>query len=107
MNLAYEDVRQVLIKNDPEGLLRMGAPPDEYDDEAKRIYCSLVGDQKVLLPQKPSFQHVLEVVEYVFYTSFDVIDGSDVCWKKPQYSWLHDQELDAHFIAFEIHSLLK
>lgn len=102
MDLAYEDVRRILIENDPEGLLRMGAPEDEYDHEARTIHRSLSA-----LHRKPDFQYILELVEYVFYTAFDTIDGSDVCWKKEQYSWLHDQELIAHFIAFEIHSLMK
>ena len=76
MDLAYDDVRRILIENDPEGLLRMGCPQDEYDSEAGTIYRSLSA-----LHRKPDFQYILELVEYVFYTSFDTIDGSDVCWK--------------------------
>lgn len=102
MNIAYEDVRRILIENDPEGLIRMGAPEDEYDGEAKKIHRSLSN-----LSRKPDFKYILELIEYIFYTSFDTIDGSDVCWKKPQYSWLHDNDLTAHFIAFEIHALIK
>ena len=38
MDLAtFERVRAVLVKLDPEGLIRMGAPPDEYDGEAATL----------------------------------------------------------------------
>ena len=33
----FEYIRSILVNLDPEGLLRMGAPTDEYDGEAKTI----------------------------------------------------------------------
>lgn len=32
---------KILNKEDPEGLIKMGAPPDEYLSEARCIYCGL------------------------------------------------------------------
>lgn len=102
MSLTFENVRQIIVDNDPEGLIRMGAPINEYDSEARRIYRSLAD-----LNKKPSFQYILELVEYVFYTSFNTFDGVKVLSKKKQYSWLRDNDLVANFIAFEIHKIME
>ena len=105
MNISFDEIRTIILRNDPEGLRRMGAPEDEYDYEVGKIYRSLVD-----LTKNPSFQYILELVEYVFHTSFDyagdINGGPLVMYKKPQYSWLHDNELIANFIALEIHELI-
>lgn len=39
MNL--EEIKDILIDEDPEGLISMGCPLDEYDGEAQMIYTIL------------------------------------------------------------------
>lgn len=105
MHISFEDIRRIVNKHDPEGLFRLGAPEDEYDHEVGRIHRSLAG-----LEKNPDYRYILELVEYVFYVSFDIstkADGTTINLRKPQYSWFHDPELKASFIAFEIASLLE
>lgn len=44
----YETINQILIEEDIEGLIEIGAPIDEYEDEAEKIATALIqlGEQK-------------------------------------------------------------
>ena len=37
MTTTFESVRAILVRLDPEGLIKLGAPDDEYDGEARQI----------------------------------------------------------------------
>lgn len=38
MKFNVDEIELILIEQDPEGLIDMGAPSDEYSNEAKMIY---------------------------------------------------------------------
>lgn len=100
MNILLEDIKKILIEYDPEGLLRIGAPGDEYDSEAEIIHRSLV-----CLNNKPSFNYVVELVEYVFHIRFDCDQDGKVI--RNRFSWIKDDHPSSTFIAFDIHSLME
>ena len=60
--LTYEQVEQVINRNDPLGLLAMGAPRDEYQSEIEVLLTRRNRGNSVL-----SWQEIRTVFEYWFY----------------------------------------
>jgi len=73
---TFEIVRTALVDLDPEGLLRLGCDPDEYDHEAKLIADAIDGGVK------PSAELVRLVWEKQFST-FMNLDGMGSPVTKP------------------------
>lgn len=67
-----ELIREVLNKHDPIGLLRMGAPLDEYDLEAKGIAAYLVAEDNMTATDYAILAH------FVFVRYFDYDDEGKV-----------------------------
>lgn len=64
---TFMDVLEIISRYDPEGLLEMGAPPSEYEPEARTIYPRL--------PQARSIQDVRRIIEEEFRRWFGAERG--------------------------------
>lgn len=73
MRITVIEIDDILKKHDIEGLLEMGAPQDEYMDEAQDVYEALEGLQK----QESVFDHVLQILTKVWRDSFN-LDETDM-----------------------------
>jgi len=63
---VYQMVKKILDKADPEDLLKMGAPSDEYDSESRHIATALIREGgKRLGPTKIGY-----IVALVFHMQF-------------------------------------
>lgn len=96
-------IKKVFVENDIEGLIRIGAPKDEYDSEAKTIYNNLR-----VLAKMPSYKYVRELIEYVLYKSFATgtdLNGKE--WADDFKEWARLRELDIDFITYEICRVIK
>jgi hypothetical protein len=60
LNNLNEPMEKILREADPEGLIKMGCPPDEYNGEARRITIGL------LLEQPRSAEDIFHVVWPIF-----------------------------------------
>lgn len=69
----YEIVKSVLDKYDPMGLLAMGAPNDEYSQEASII-------ERIINETKHSVS-IRKIVESTFLTQFDQLPNRRICSK--------------------------
>lgn len=65
---VFWEVLELISRADPEGLLGMGAPPDEYEPEARTIYSRL--------PEARSAQDVGRIVEEEFKRWFGTAYGA-------------------------------
>ena len=45
--LSIELINQILIEHDPEGLIKLGAPIDEYRSESERIYNRIITENRI------------------------------------------------------------
>ena len=61
--MTLRSIRRCLLKHDLEGLIRLGAPRDEYNNEAKLIWDALDPDMKA-----PA---LVELIRDVFHKQFD------------------------------------
>lgn len=77
MSLSVPEIEKILAKHDPIGLIRMGAPQDEYKHEAKKIYNSLR-----CLNKQPKVQYVQDLVAYIFNQAFKLDDDSFGVWMR-------------------------
>jgi Domain of unknown function (DUF1871) len=62
-NLAFETIRVIVHEWDPYGLIKGGAPPDEFDREIASIVSQI--------PRMQSSNDAVEVVSRVFSSSFE------------------------------------
>ena len=62
--LSINLIDQVLIEQDPEGLIKMGAPDDEYSSEAEKIY------NRIITENKKNIIDYTSAVVFVFYEAF-------------------------------------
>lgn len=69
----YEIVKSVLDKYDPMGLLDMGAPSDEYSEEATIIESTI--------NQSKGFFSIKKIVENAFVTQFGECPNRTICAK--------------------------
>lgn len=93
--MSIPEIEAILVKHDPIGLIRIGAPPDEYHGEAKKIYNSLRHFKK-----HPGMAHVQEVVAYVFNQAFKT--GDDPIFG----SWMHRSDFVITNISLDICALM-
>lgn len=73
-------ISQILYKIDPQGLVSMGVPRDEYDSEAKCIY------EKISSRSNVSITDLTEIVYQVFKKQFGTgtnSKGNKVSWDIP------------------------
>lgn len=76
MQIRLQDVEKILVNCDPEGLIRLGAPPDEYSSEASDIFVFLLEN-----PTASRLELVHEI-RRVFYLSFyECLFDSFDSWK--------------------------
>ena len=66
-----QTIRRILIEEDIEGLIEMGAPRDEYDPEVSRI------EGRIQRLPNPDEDAVIGVVEAVWNEMFGPFDSSD------------------------------
>ncbi len=45
--LSIDLIEKILIEHDTEGLIKMGAPNDEYSSEAERIYNRIITENRI------------------------------------------------------------
>ncbi len=64
-------IETILVDEDPEGLLSLGAPRDEYEGEAAQIAIAYAR----LLPTERDADHALQIVVSVFAGMFG-LDGA-------------------------------
>jgi len=59
--------KNILCEEDIEGLIKLGAPPDEYNSEAKEIEAAMsrLGDKR-------SEEQLVQVLEHVWKEFFDL-----------------------------------
>ncbi len=62
--LSIKLIEEILIEQDPEGLIKMGAPDDEYSSEAELIYNRIITENKYTV-----ISYTTAVV-FVFYEMF-------------------------------------
>jgi hypothetical protein len=86
---VFWDVFKLISRADPEQLLSMACPPNEYVTEAQAIYAQLAGAR--------SAQDVRRIVEEEFRRQFGVAYGArGTVWAIPDYHVkMSDAELDA------------
>lgn len=65
--LSVELIHKILIESDPEGLVKMGAPIDEYSSEAEKIYKRII------------FEDRLDIIDYTSAVVF-VFAEAFSCW---------------------------
>ena len=69
MKITKHQIEQILAISDNMGLIKMGAPPDEYDSEARLIYKQLSATNNPTLPI------VHQIVYQVFVDQFSYEAG--------------------------------
>ena len=52
MKVTTSDIQRILNAEDIEGLLELGAPPDEYSQEAETIAATLRQDTRVVISEE-------------------------------------------------------
>lgn len=62
--LSVPSIEKILVDHDPEGLIRSGAPIDEYSSEANLIY------KRIIDENKNSLWHITSIVVFIFSESF-------------------------------------
>lgn len=62
--LSIDLIAGILIEHDPEGLIKMGAPEDEYSSEAEKIY------NRITTENKQSIIDYTSTIVFVFYEAF-------------------------------------
>jgi|ERR1700748_620698 len=72
--LSVKLIETVLVEQDPEGLISLGAPDDEYEDIATQIYNRLIEKQnqynKILHEKNTEIINYIGVVAFVMAESF-------------------------------------
>jgi hypothetical protein len=86
---AFWEVFELISRADPDGLLGIGCPPNEYVSEARTIYARL--------SEARSPQDVRRIVEDEFQRQFGVAYGAQgAVWIVPDYHMkMPDADLDA------------
>lgn len=78
--VSVESILDIISSNDPMGLLEMGAPDDEYEDEALAIAS--------ILDECRNVQELNEKVFEIFTHFFgDTLDGADKLEQISQEIW--------------------
>lgn len=80
--IAY--IESVIVEVDPEGLIKLGCPLDEYLSEAKMIFEKIKNlsfdfknDDTDHTMQKEVLSQIFKAVKYVFKEQFGIVSGSD------------------------------
>jgi hypothetical protein len=63
----YNNIQKILAQHDPESLISIGAPADEYKQEAKKLI--------VQLPAKFTVEDIAELLKTIFHAQFDSKNG--------------------------------
>lgn len=69
--LTVKLIEAILIEQDPEGLISMGAPEDEYISEAETIYSRIINETKV------SIIDYTNTIVFVFAEAFSPWSNED------------------------------
>ncbi len=65
--LSHEDIKEVINRHDPEGLLALGAPQDEYGGEIQSTYDTICrNDFEVLLAPGHLETAILKIFDHYF-----------------------------------------
>lgn len=83
---------RALDEEDIEGLLRLGAPPDEYEEEARVIADTLAR----FSPQELVLDRVTTVVADVCSRMFGPFDDEQLRRRQPVYRQVAQRILEAH-----------
>ncbi|PIR34621.1 MAG: hypothetical protein COV36_00435 [Alphaproteobacteria bacterium CG11_big_fil_rev_8_21_14_0_20_44_7] len=67
MKISYEKIESLLTKEDIEGLIGLGAPQDEYENEAKKIYEAILE-----LPDSDNNIKVSRIIMDIWKQSFNL-----------------------------------
>ena len=62
--ITLKDLSEAVNLHDPEGLLRLGCPPDEYIDEVRRVFSNIKNSKN--LTQGTLYRELREVFESRF-----------------------------------------
>jgi hypothetical protein len=77
--ISTSKINAILQTEDPEGLLQLGAPSDEYFSEAKRIAASLKSLPGGIL----TAEGVSTAIETVWQSSFGPFTEEDIANRRP------------------------
>ncbi len=77
--ISTTKINAILQAEDPEGLLKLGAPSDEYASEAKRIDSHLKFQTGEIL----TADAVSAVIENVWQSSFGPFTEDDIAKRRP------------------------
>ncbi len=92
--IKFQDINYLLMEADFEGLIRFGAPLDEYRSEAIKFYNSLKNCNN-----HPEYKYVECLVQYIFYHQFH----REIM---PFQEWIEKADLDIMKLTLEICQLM-
>jgi hypothetical protein len=62
------DIEVIISKHDPQGLIRIGAPPDEYEFEASMVFEAMANHNDLI-----SVDRLMDILHSVFVIQFDAV----------------------------------
>lgn len=64
--MAKNDIEAILVKHDPQGLIAIGAPLDEYESEAEMVFDAIANHNDLI-----SVDRLMDILHSVFVLQFD------------------------------------
>jgi hypothetical protein len=78
MSITASSINAILVHEDIEGLIEVGAPIDEYESEAAQIAAAILQLEK----DQRSEENILAIISLLWMKSFD-ISAEDITLREP------------------------
>lgn len=70
--MTKNDIEAILVRHDPQGLIAIGAPHDEYEFEAEMVFEAIANHNNLV-----SVVRLMDILHSVFIIQFDAMMAGD------------------------------